>query len=684
MQLIDRILRFLSQFKRVNLILLVLCALTVPILTFVVKLPAMQNIWLRIGALWLAALVGSLFFAGTNFAKAWDLNQPAETRRRAIQNSAWGVYLVASALLATTFYLILSYIPEVSTNPFTLSWSEASRYYYASLFFSKQIYGIQTPPTVLHPSRYLMQTVPFLISSSPIWLHRLWQVFLWISMPLLAGYLLAWRLKATLVSLISDRLLHWMIVAAVFLYLGIGPVYYHLLMPVVLMLWGFHNRSISSSKARFGVSLLAVLAASAWAGISRINWFPVPGSLAVVLILLEEPIQAKLVSPKLVSPLTAATGATNPGRWKFPTASWRAIIVYLLRLAGWLLVGCATAFAAQVLYIFWSGNQAEQFTTSFSSSLLWHRLLPNETFPPGILLAILVVSLPLILVALGGDFHRRVLERRADRQSWQDYHPLRLAGLLGVLAVFFIGGVIVSLKIGGGSNLHNLDAYMVILLVVASYFLFRRAAPDRAGPAASASDETQEVKSGETSFVNAPARLIQWGLALALIISTLYTLDTRSPAAAPPDPQVIRQNLHSITHAAQEADQNGGAVLFLTNRQFLTFHEIQVPLIADYERVFLMEAAMAGAPAYLERFHDELRAQRFALIISEPLSREEKDGRVNFGLENNAWVKNVSRYILCYYQPVQTLKDVQVQLLIPIPAADASGQATGNQKKNCP
>ncbi len=137
---------------------------------------------------------------------------------------------------------------------------------------------------------------------------------------------------------------------------------------------------------------------------------------------------------------------------------------------------------------------------------------------------------------------------------------------------------------------------------------------------------------------------------------------------------MISQNLELIRRAALEAQQKGGKVLFLTNRQFLTFHNIDVPLVPDYERVFLMEAAMASAPDYLGRFYDDLRNQRYALIVSEPLSREEKDGRLNFGLENNAWVKNVSRYVLCYYEPSETLKDVQVQLFVPSPTP----------KKNCP
>jgi hypothetical protein len=634
MQLLNSIIQIFSRFRKMNLIFLFLCAASLPLLTFVFNLPAMQDTWTRIGWFWLAALLGGLFF------KAWDASNPVESQRQ------WGICIGVSALLAATFYMILSYLPEISSSPFTLSWSEASRYYYASLFFSRQIYGLQVPPTVLHPSRYLMQAVPFLIPGSPIWLHRLWQVFLWIIMPLITGYVLARRLE------ISNQLRRWMVIAAVFLYLGIGPVYYHLLVPVVLILWGFHSLPAYSNRLRFAVSLLVVLLASAWAGISRINWFPVPGSLAVMLILLEEAVQSN-----------ASTDQALKSRWKFPAATWRATGWYLLRLVGWFLVGTATAFVAQVLYIFLSGNRAEQFTTSFSSSLLWHRLLPNATFPPGILPAILVVSLPLVMVALG-----RLLVRRSDGLSWLDFHPIRLVGLAGVLGVFFAGGVIVSLKIGGGSNLHNLDAYMVFLLVVSSYFLFKRAKPDRK-PAS----EPQGSASG-TDESSAPSKLINWGLALALLITSIYTLDTRPPAAAPPDPQVLSENLEVIAKAALEARQKGGEVLFLANRQFLTFHNIDVPLVPDYERVFLMEVAMAGDPIYLGRFYDDLRNQRYALIVSEPLSKEEKDGRVNFGLENNAWVKNVSRHVLCYYEPTQTLKEVQVQLLAPNP----------NPKMNCP
>ena len=65
----------------------------------------------------------------------------------------------------------------------------------------------------------------------------------------------------------------WALVAWAFCYLLIGPVYYHLLVAALLVLWGYDRRHPWRTT-------LVVLLASIWAGISRINWFPVPGMLA--------------------------------------------------------------------------------------------------------------------------------------------------------------------------------------------------------------------------------------------------------------------------------------------------------------------------------------------------------------------------------------------------------------------
>lgn len=80
-----------------------------------------------------------------------------------------------------------------------------------------------------------------------------------------------------------------------------------------------------------------------------------------------------------------------------------------------------------------------------------------------------------------------------------------------------------------------------------------------------------------------------------------------------------------------------------------------------------MEMAMAGNTGYLNHFRDDLKNHRFALIITEPLSQVQKEGPENFGAENNAWVKQVSKNIFCYYTPIKTLRATQVQLLAPNP-----------------
>jgi len=88
----------------------------------------------------------------------------------------------------------------------------------------------------------------------------------------------------------------------------------------------------------------------------------------------------------------------------------------------------------------------------------------------------------------------------------------------------------------------------------------------------------------------------------------------------------------------------------------LTFDQVQVSdFEPDYEKVFLMEMAMAGNPFYLERFYDDLQNQRFALIVAEPLNANYQDERYAFSEENNLWVERVEIPILQYYQLKETL-----------------------------
>jgi len=543
----------------------------------------MQNMTLRLSSFGLVVLAGSIFI------------KAAGVERR------WLELLGASLLFAAMGYRIGAYASEVSTYPFSLGWSETSRYYYASLFFSKSIYGISVPPSVLHPTRYLMQSLPFLIPDSPLWLHRLWQVVLWITTTFGTAFLLARRFS------IGDRLWRWMLIALSFLFLLLGPVYYHLLAPVILVLWVFDSRA--SSTGGMLKNLAVILLASAWAGISRVNWFPVPGMLAASLYFLEQPL----------------------GKRNF--------ITYLWKPAVWTLAGTLAAFGSQALYAVVSGNPAGQFTSSLSSDLLWYRLLPNPTYPMGILVGSLVVSIPLLLL---------VFLRLNGR--WKAYHPIRLLGLGAVVGVLYAGGLVVSTKIGGGSNLHNLDAYFSLFLVVSAAIFFQRFNPDRQ------LERTRSI----------PRWTLVGAIGLALLVPVYYIVTFGGPYSipSPEETQTDMAKLKKTIRMTQE--ESSGDILFISERHLLTFHSIEnVSLVDDYEKVFLMEMAMAGNPNYLARFRQDLKNKRFALIVTEPLFTLQKDSQEIFGEENNAWVANVSEPILCYYTTQKRLREIPLQLLIP-------------------
>ena len=238
------------------------------------------------------------------------------------------------------------------------------------------------PLSTLHPSRYLLQAIPFLIPSLPLWAHRLWQALLWIFLTGTTSILLARRFR------FSQKYTAVLVALWGFVYFLQGAVYYHLQVCVIIILLGVSQKS-------FWRSLIAVILASLWAGISRVNWFPVPAMLAIALYLLEKPVSD---SKKLYS--------------------------YLTTPALWAVAGIISALISQFLYIYLSGNanNASDFGTSFTSDLIWSRLLPNNTYPLGILPGIFLVSFPLWVVL--------VYFIAGHQKNWHIIRPLGLFSML--------------------------------------------------------------------------------------------------------------------------------------------------------------------------------------------------------------------------------------------------------------
>ncbi|MCL4261208.1 MAG: hypothetical protein KJZ52_11345, partial [Anaerolineales bacterium] len=444
--------------KRIGIVIIVAALMGFPL---VISNSFFQQIlggeaWVRLLVFWMFALAGM-----------WGV--------KIFRNElSWSVALIAFMLCQSVLLLLLINIPSVTAYPFSMGWSETSRYYYPSLFLSHKIFGEQFGLPILHPTLHFLLAAPYLFDA-PLWAHRFWQTFLRLALAGLIVPALMSRLA------IQDRGVKifagmWMI-----LFLLMGPIYLHLTIPVLILLWGFSPHS--STRA-----WVAVLLASLWAGTSRVNWYVVPGMIAAVLYLLEVPFNGKNF--------------------------WR----YIFKPASWFFVGTLTAFASMQVYIAFSGiPNPEDFFTSLSSPLLWYRLLPNESYAFGILPAALFVSLPMWIV-LYAQF-------RSCRADW---HPVRILFILAALLALFVGGLIVSLKIGGGADLHNLDAYFTMLLIVFSYLVFARYTP-----------EDQQKRTAE--FIPLP-----WGNVMSVIVIPILFLTQSNIAFKTYDPSRTDAVLQSL------------------------------------------------------------------------------------------------------------------------------------------
>lgn len=503
---------------------------------------------------------------------------------------------ITALLVFGVLYRAAAFLPELQPGPFALGWSEGSRYYNASLFLSERIYGQKLPLPVLHPSRYLMQALPFLLGIKSILAHRLWQVLLWLGMSAWGGWLAARRLAK------GVNIPIWLLTIWIALFFFQGAVYYHLMVCVILVLIGY-------KKDAPWRTLLFVLLASLWAGISRVNWMPLPGLLASALYLLDHPFHGQ---------------------------KWHK---YLLPVLIWAALGFGSAWLAQQAYIRISGENPALFNSAFSSALLWSRLFPNATFKLGILPAVLLVCVP----GLG------MLLRHARRKEAFSLHWLRWLGLLGILSVFFLGGVLVSLKIGGGGDLHNMDGFLVFWVLIIGSLLAGAYAPEN----------KQDLPKP------APSAAGIW-LVLAAVVPLYFALSHAAslnfqPAAAQ------RAELARMQAALVLVDGQAGDVLFISERQLLSFKALQgVQVVPEYEKVFLMEMAMGNNQPYLESFYADLENHRFKAIITDTISTRMQGDSKSFGVENDAWVTKVLEPMLREYEPVLSWNHGSAHLLIPV------------------
>jgi hypothetical protein len=509
------------------------------------------------------------------------------------------IYFAGFLLLGGVLYRVGVFVPQVQATPFALGWSEGSRYYAASAFSSLKIYGVKIPWTIMDPPAALLQSVPFFLWPENVLMHRIWLVFLWIGLTAWMSWLFARRIRAKL------EIAPFWIFLFFFLFFFQGAVYFHLIPVVILVLLGYkpgaHVRN-----------LLFLVLASFWAGLSRINWLPVPGLLLTTLYLLDTPMRK--------------------------TQVWR----YLLPPFLWTLFAMALGVLFKNGYIALSGEASEYFNSPLTSTLLWYRLLPNATYVPGIFLAITLLCLPFLVMLF---------------QTWKTYlkeklNTWRWVGIVIILGVFLLGGMVVSTKIGGGADLHNLDAFIVLFGLVGTSMLAGAFAPE---------NSAQRVK---------PILKHNFWLVGSVLILVFFAFQF-APSwdfAASGHADI---ELGKLNQALRIIEKDNGKVLFISNRQLQTFHAVpQFELIQDYEKSFLMEMAMSKNQGYLQKFRADLASGKISAVLVDQLNTEHQDESHSFGEENNAWVDEVLLPLLEYYQPAYIVDNGNVNLLVNKNAPD--------------
>ena len=481
--------------------------------------------------------------------------------------------------------------------PFSLTWSEGNHIWASSLYFGRVRYDVPgrwAIPGYATSGLYALEGLPFLLPHVGIQWIRLWNETLLVVPPLCLA----------LLAFSSPRLhdrptRRYFLVAWGFLFLLQPQGYAPLILSAIILFAAY---------ARNRLRTLALLSALStfYLGISRWFWMAGPPIWALTFLLFDRD-----------------EGPTAQASRSFLTRALTVIVASGLGFAA------AVAWAAMVEH-----RSLFLYMTTLRHPMLWSRLLPNATSPYGILPWALVAVAPIGLLLLWLCW-----KAFAGGGLWR-------VGALGLfVAVFLIMGLVASVKMGGGDNLHNLDLLFVYLVILAALI-------------------AQSPAADEVTRTRAWPPAIYPLVAAALVLPMLHVLMIAGPLQVPPR-EVASDSLQRIANEVQQATSRG-PVLFIDQRQLLTFGFIRrVPLVMEHELVDLMDRAIAGDQSGLQQFYAELETQRYSLIVSDPLPVVWRGSVYPFGEENDVWVERVTLPILQWYEPVEALDAVGVWLLRP-------------------
>ena len=533
--------------------------------------------------------------------------------------------LLLSFVFAGVVFVFAKEFVMVTDYPLSLTWSEGNRIWDYSWLYGRRLYDYPFDvkfEAYIDIGRQSLWGLPFLLDNVTILHTRLWSALVF-TVPYIC---LGWMAFRPL----PEKLKDWVWVGVWgFLFLHQGPIYTPLVLSAILVAGARHKP--------IWLALPLIYLAGYYAQLSRLTWMIAPAIWAVMIALLD--------------------GADQNGE-RFTWREWAKVIVYGLAgslggvgiLRGWnrltYYLGKVAATNSEVVgtvvpgVAFTDTSDAVEAVSSGGNSfltdqpLLWERLWPNPTNDLGIILELLLATAPLIILLV-----YLIYTKRWKLGLWQKIIPL--AGLL----VFLGFGIVISVKIGGGSNLHNVDMFLISLIFIAGI----------------AWEHTGYKMLANLDAENIALKIL---MLLMVMIPAFMPLVGTTPLELPLE-EYVEHTIDLLKAETSVVVSEGGEVLFMDQRQLLTFGVIQAPLVPEYEKKIVMDRALAEDQDYFSSFYEDLAKQRFSLIITDPqrirYSREEEQ----WGAENDAWVQWVTEPLYCFYEPKYSKDKTHVWFFVP-------------------
>lgn len=539
----------------------------------------------------------------------------------------WQATLGGILILGVVFAMGKTLVSVVD-YPLSLTWSEGNRIWDYSILFGRDRYNYPDNRSInayIDLGRQTLWGLPFLLSGVSLQGVRLWSALVFTVPYAILGWVVFRPLQ-------SQRR-QWILLGLwTFLFINQGPVYTPLILSAILVA-GVRRKPL-------WIALPLIFLAGYYAQKSRITWMAAPAIWGTLVALLDAG-ELNFSKRSIKSWATIAAFGLSGLLGGFGVIrGWRRLYNYITRAMVENAAPVATV-SPEAVYI----NPADvaeaissggQETFISNQPVVISRLFPNPTYNLGILLGLVLAVGPILVLLV-----TMVRKKHWKLNAWQQ------VGLFGVLGALMLAGVVISLKIGGGGDLHNLDMFLIsVVLAVAMAW-------ERGGY------RWLRNPGGQPAGI----RLV---LLLAVAIPAFMPWIDAQPLELPPQDKVD-WTMELLQSETSRVAAEGGEILLMDQRQLLTFGYLgDIPLVPEYEKKLVMDRAMSSNRAYFENFYADIASQRFDLIVTDPQRIRYADDDEGWGAENDTWVEWVTRPLLCYYEPMYTIKKTGVWILAPV------------------